>query len=322
MPEPATTVAALVRLATDRLQVPGPGGVPLSESPRLDAELLLGQALGIDRTGILAHPDTPVGSGAREAFEVALERRVRGEPVAYIRGFREFHGLVFATDSRALIPRPETELLVDAALEEIARRLAGAPRAPGSAALRVADIGTGTGAIAIALVAALRRRRMADDVLVIAVDSSEDALQLARENAVGHGVADRLVFVAADLLPHHVDPPYALICANLPYVPTAELEVLAPELAFEPRAALDGGADGLDIIRRLLGRLPEVLAPDGVALLEIGADQEQGIGASVRDLLPGWRCAIAPDLAGRARLARVEPPLARDAQHRRPVAVA
>ncbi len=138
-------------------------------------------------------------------------------------------------------------------------------------------------------------------VLVIAVDVSEDALQLARENAVGHGVADRMVFVAADLLPHHVDPPYAVVCANLPYVPTGALEALAPELAFEPRAALDGGSDGLDIVRRLLVRLPEVLAADGVALLEIGADQARrdraGRGA---ERLPGWRCAVAHDLAASA----------------------
>ena len=170
--------------------------------------------------GILAHPDAPVGADARQAFEAAVERRERGEPVAYIRGFREFHGLAFATDSRALIPRPETELLVDAALAEVTARLAATPRPHGAPALRVVDVGTGTGAIAISLLAALRRRKMDDQVLVIAVDVSAEALQLARENAVGHGVADRMVFVAADLLPYHVEPPYAVVCANLPYVPT------------------------------------------------------------------------------------------------------
>jgi release factor glutamine methyltransferase len=299
MPGTTFTVSELVRLAAERLSASG------STSPRLDAELLLGQALGVDRVGVLAHPDAPVGTGARELFEASLERRERGEPVAYIRGFREFHGLAFATDSRALIPRPETELLVDAAIEELAARLTVAPRAPGAPALRVADVGTGTGAIAVALVAALRRRKMADDVMVIAIDSSEDALALARENAVGHGVADRVVFVAADLLPHHVEPPYWLVCANLPYVPTDELEQLAPELSFEPREALDGGPDGLDVVRRLLDRLPDALAPDGVALLEIGADQGEAIAREVAARLPGWRCAVAPDLAGRARLARL-----------------
>src|SRR5207344_1300247 len=131
--------------------------------------------------------------------------------------------------------------------------------------------------IAVALLAALRRKKMADQVLVIAIDVSTDALQLARENAVGHGVADRMVFVAADLLPYHVEPPYAVVCANLPYVPTGELPNLAPELAYEPQTALDGGPDGLDVVRRLLDRLPEVTESDGVALLEIGADQGDAI---------------------------------------------
>jgi release factor glutamine methyltransferase len=304
MRDPAITVSELVRLATARLTASGSG------SPRLDAELLLGQALGMDRLGVLAHLDAPVGAAARDAFEVALRRREQGEPVAYIRGFREFHGLVFATDARALIPRPETELLVDAALADIVRRLTAAPRPAGAPALRVADVGTGTGAIAIALLAALRRRRMDDQVLVVAIDSSEDALGLARENAVGHGVADRVVFLAADLLPHHVEPRYEVVCANLPYVSTGELELLAPELAFEPREALDGGPDGLDVVRRLLDRLPAALGAGGVALLEIGADQGDGIVREVAARLPGWTCAVAPDLAGRARLARVEPPAA------------
>jgi release factor glutamine methyltransferase len=302
MPEPAPVISSLLRLATARLTVSG------SSSPRLDAELLLGQALGIDRAGVLARPDAPVGVAARDAFEAAVRRRERGEPVAYIRGFREFHGLAFGTDGRALIPRPETELLVDVAIDEVVRRLAAHPRPPGAPALRVADVGTGTGAIATSLVVALRRRRMADQVLVIATDASEEALDLARENAVGHAVADRIVFVVADLIPHHVDPPYALVCANLPYVPTAELDRLAPELGFEPRQALDGGPDGLDVIRRLLDHLGTSLAANGTALLEIGADQGDAIRREVAERLPGWRVTVAPDLAGHARLARIERP--------------
>src|SRR3954451_16154509 len=296
------TVSELVRLATDRLVTAG------SESPRLDAELLLAQALGVERTGLLTYPDAAVGGGARQPFEASLARRERGEPVAYIRGFREFHGLAFATDARALIPRPETELLVDAALDEIAARLAASPRAHGAPVMRVADVGTGTGAIAVALLSALRRRRMADEVLVIAIDVSEDALQLARENAVGHGVADRIVFMAADLLPYHADPAYAVVCANLPYVPSAEIPALAPELGFEPPLALDGGADGLDIVRRLLDALPRRLAPDGVAFLEIGAGHGELIAHEVASRLPGWRCRVSNDLAAQPRLARVEPP--------------
>jgi release factor glutamine methyltransferase len=296
----AATVSALVRDAAGRLAAAGSG------SPLLDAQLLMGNVLGMHRTGVIAYPDVPVGPGARAAFQAAVTRREAGEPVAYIRGFREFHGLVITTDARALIPRPETELLVDAALAEIVARLTAAPRPPGSAALRVADVGTGSGAIALVLLAALRARRMADQVLVIATDASAGALDLARENAAGHGLADRMVFIDADLLPPVVDPPYALVCANLPYVRTDDLAGLAAELGFEPRGALDGGPDGLDVIRRLLDRLPDALAPGGVALLEIGADQGESIVAAVRDRRPGWRCAVVTDLAGLPRLARVE----------------
>ena len=300
MADAAVTVSELVRVAAERISASGSG------SARLDAELLLAQTLGIDRAGVLAHPDAPVGPDARQAFEVAVKRRERGEPVAYIRGFREFHGLAFATDSRALIPRPETELLVDAAIDEIVARLTATPRLPGAPALRVVDVGTGTGAIAVSVLAALRRRKMADQVMVIAIDVSEEALQLARENAVGHGVADRMVFVTADLLPHHVEPPYAVVCANLPYVPTGDLPALSPELAYEPQAALDGGPDGLDVLRRLLDRLTEITEPDGIALLEIGAEQGEAVAAEVAGRLPGARCTVTPDLAGRPRLVRIE----------------
>ena len=303
MPDTAT-VATLTTAAADRLAAAGSG------SARLDAELLLGFALGVDRVAVLAHPEAPVPAGVAAAFEAYVARRAAGEPVAYIRGFREFHGQAIATDARALVPRPETELLVDAAIVEVATRLTAAPRPPGQPPLRVADVGTGTGAIAVALLAALRKRRMDEHVVVVAVDISPDALDLARENAAGHGVADRMHFREGDLLPIG-DTPYAVICANLPYVATAALAGLARDLAFEPSLALDGGEDGLDEIRRLLDRLPKVLEHDGVALLEIGSDQGDAIAAAVADALPGWRCAVQPDLAGLPRLARVEPPPAR-----------
>ena len=300
MADDAATVAALVATAAGRLGASG------SASARLDAELILGHVLGVDRTGVLAYPEASVGPGAAGAFEAAVARREAGEPVAYIRGFREFHGLVITTDARALIPRPETELLVDAAVAEIAVRLTGAPRPRGAPVLRIADVGTGSGAIALALLAALRRRGMADQVLVIATDASDAALDLARENAVGHGLADRIVFVAADLLPPVVDPPYAIVCANLPYVSSGAIDGLGREIAFEPRSALDGGPDGLDLVRRLLDRLPDALAGDGAALLEIGADQGGTVVEAVHEHLPGWRCTVHVDLAGLPRVARVE----------------
>jgi release factor glutamine methyltransferase len=300
MADAAATVSVLVNDAAARLAASGSG------SPRLDAELLLAQVLGVDRAGVIAHPDVPVGFGAQQSYEAAVARREAGEPVAYIRGFREFHGLALATDARALIPRPETELLVDEAVTEVSTRLTSVPRPAGAPALRIADVGTGSGAVAIALLAALRARRMAEQVLVVATDVSADALDLARENAVGHGLADRMVFVEADLVPPVVDPPYAVVCANLPYVATAQLDGLARELSFEPRTALDGGADGLDQVRRLLDRLPEALAPGGVALLEIGADQGEAVVAAAAASLPGWRCSVRTDLAGLPRLARME----------------
>ncbi len=298
----SATVSALVRDATARLTASGAG------SPRLDAELLLANVLHVDRTGVIANPDAPVGPGAQAQYEADIARRETGEPVAYIRGFREFHGLALATDARALIPRPETELLVDAALAEVAARLTSSAPSAGTPAIRVADVGTGSGAIALALLAALRARRMADHVLVVATDASPLALDLARENAVGHGLADHIVFIEADLLPPVVDPPYALVCANLPYVATAQIDGLARELSFEPRRALDGGPDGLDVVRRLLDRLPDALAADGVALLEIGADQGASVVEAAGEQLPGWRCTVQADLAGLPRLVRVARP--------------
>ena len=300
MADAAGTVASLVRDAAARLTASGSG------SPRLDAELLLGHVLGVDRTGVIAHPEALVGIGSQERYEADVARREAGEPVAYIRGFREFHGLAISTDARALIPRPETELLVDAAVADVTARLTAAARAPGTPALRIADVGTGSGAIALAILATLRTRRMAEHVMVVATDLSPVALDLARENAVGHGLADRMVFVEADLLPPVVDPPYAVVCANLPYVATAQMDGLARDLSFEPRSALDGGPDGLDIVRRLLDRLPDALSPGGAAYLEIGADQGEAVVAATAEHLPGWRVSVQTDLAGLPRLARVD----------------
>jgi release factor glutamine methyltransferase len=291
------TIGERLAAATEQLRASG------SETPRLDAEVLLGWAIGADRTAILAHPDAPVGADAAARFDAAVDRRARGEPVAYIRGIKEFHGLAFGVDSRALIPRPETEALVDAAIGEVMQRLAVRPGEAGA--------GGRGGAIAVALAVGLRGRRvvMGRNVTILATDASEDALDLARENAVGHAAADGLRFVEADLLPPVLPDdgaPLDVVLANLPYVRTDAVPGLPVAASFEPRAALDGGADGLDTIRRLLARLPDVLAPDGVALLEIGADQGETAPAAVADALPGWRATVTPDLAGLPRVLRVE----------------
>jgi release factor glutamine methyltransferase len=305
------TIGDSIADATTRLRAAG------SETARLDAELLLGFAIGADRTAIVAHRDAPVGPDALARFEVAVARRAAGEPVAYIRGIKEFHGLAFAVDPRALIPRPETEALVDAALAEVMARLtrrageAGSGDARGGEPIRVADVGTGSGAIAVALAVALRSRRvtMGRNVTIAATDVSPEALDLARENAVGHAAADGMRFIDADLLPPVLPDggaPLDVLLANLPYVRTDAIAGLPIAASFEPTLALNGGTDGLDVVRALLGRLPEALAADGVALLEIGADQGESAPAAVAGILPGWRATVEPDLAGLPRVLRVE----------------
>lgn len=304
------TIGELLPGAVERLRASG------SESARLDVELLLADALGIERTTVVAHPEAPIGPEAAERFAGHLRRREAGEPVAYIRGLKEFHGLAFAVDGRVLIPRPETELLVDLAVAEIADRLGRAPRPVGAPPLAVADVGTGSGAVAVALAVTLRRRRMLDEVVIVASDVVAGAVELARENAVAHAVADRVGVAVADLLPPAGGDPerfvvperFDVVCANLPYIPTAVVPTLPVAASFEPVAALDGGPDGLDVVRRLLDLLPGRLAPGGVALLEIGADQGGALHAEAERRLPSWNVRVEPDLAGRPRVAVLAAP--------------
>jgi len=305
-----TSVGELLSGASARLREAG------SETPRLDAEVLLADILRTDRTRLIAHPETPIGDGAGERFEAAIDRRARGEPVAYIRGIKEFFGLAFATDDRALIPRPETERLVEAGREEVMDRLAAAARRRGldpkavAPLIRLADVGTGSGAVAVALAVDLRRHGVivGTDVTILATDDSADALELARENAAGHAAAEGMRFVEADLLPPVLPDdgaPLDILLANLPYVRTGAIDGLPVAASFEPRSALDGGSDGLDVIRRLLALMPDVLAADGVALLEIGADQGSAAQDAVAAELPGWRASVETDLAGLPRILRV-----------------
>jgi protein-(glutamine-N5) methyltransferase, release factor-specific len=318
---PVETTGALLREGAERLVAAG------SETPRLDAELLLGHAVGVGRTVVLAHPETPVGADAARRYRADLERRAAGEPVAYLRGRKEFYGLAFQVDARALIPRPETERLVELALAEVMRRLGADARGAGALGadarcadappLRIVDVGTGSGPIAVALAVALRQHAALDAVEILAVDVSADALDLARENAVGHALADRIRFMEADLLPGDgsdsgrrgdagdAGDVFDLVLANLPYVRRGAMADLPRATAFEPALALDGGPDGLEIIGRLLDRLPKALAGHGIALLEIGADQGDAIVALVTERLSGWRCDVELDLAGLPRVARL-----------------
>lgn len=295
------TVRELLDVGVARLRDAG------SESARLDAELLLAHSLETDRTGILAATDALVGDGAASRYQTFLDRRAGGEPVAYIRGFKEFHGLAFAADDRALIPRPETERLVELAELEVVRRLIGAPRPVGAPPVRFLDVGVGGGAVAVTVAVMLRRRGMLDEVEIAATDVSDDALQLARENAVAHAVGDRITFATADLTPGDDTRRWDVVAANLPYVRTDVLPTLPRAAAFEPALALDGGPDGLRVIARLLDQLPGALADDGVALLEIGGDQGQQMLDLAGGRLAGWSCELEKDLGGLPRVAVLRP---------------
>jgi release factor glutamine methyltransferase len=224
--------------------------------------------------------------------------------VSYIRGLKEFYGLALSVDERALIPRPETETLVELALDIIAAQLTAAPRSTDARPLLTWDVGTGSGAICVALAVECRRRGYGRDVSFRATDISADALALATENAVAHGVADAIAFATADLadLGDSGADPADLLVANLPYIPSAAVPELPVAASFEPRVALDGGPDGLALVRRLLPQLPLALIAGGVALLEIGADQADAISAAVTMALPAWSATVHEDLAGRPRV--------------------
>lgn len=295
----ASSVADLLRAGSQALEAAG------SETPRLDAELLLGHVLGVGRATLLAEGQSGVSEAQRAAFDELVARRASGVPVAYLRGLKEFYGLALSVDERALIPRPETETLVGLALDRIAARLTDAPRPVDGQPLLVWDVGTGSGTICVALAVECRRRGYSRDVAFRATDISAAALALATENAVAHGVADSIKFANADLADLPDAAPADLLVANLPYIPSDVVPTLPIAASFEPRVALDGGADGLAIIRRLLAQLPRALAYDGVALLEIGADQAQALDAEAAVVLPGWMPTIHDDLAGRPRVAEL-----------------
>jgi release factor glutamine methyltransferase len=270
--------------ATDRLRATSP-------TPRLDADVLLAHLIGRDRSWLLAHPEAEVDGAA---FESVVERRAAGEPVAYIRGFKEWRSLRIRTDPRALIPRPETELLADAAIAEIEARLGDGP-------VVAWEVATGSGAVAVAI--ALRFRGAAD-VTLIASDISTDALALAAENLADHGVTDRLTLLEADLLASAgvTQPRPDVVIANLPYVSSAEVDERSSSLGYEPRVALDGGPDGLVLLRRLFEELPTRAAPAAAVLLELGVDQVDAI----RSLAPaGASVSVVPDLANLERVVRI-----------------
>jgi release factor glutamine methyltransferase len=253
MSEKIWTVASIITVTTEFLGKRDPS------SPRLEAELLLAEVLKLDRVGLYTSFDRELTEPELSAYRVLVKRRGEHEPVAYILGRKEFYRLPLTVTRDTLIPRPETERLVDEAA-----RLA---KEMGSEEIRIADVGCGSGAIAVALAKTLPKAR------ITAIDVSEPALKVARINIEAHGVADRVETRLGSLLAPLAGERLELICANLPYVPDADMSTLAPDVAaYEPRLALAGGPEGLDLIAPLIEAAPAHLTPGGRLVLEIWPD--------------------------------------------------
>jgi len=261
----------------------------VSDSAGLDSQVLLAHVLHKSRAWILAHPETQLTSEQEAQIESATQRLIQGTPLPYVLGHWEFFGLEFMITPDVLIPRPETELLVENALEWLHQY-------PDHRF--VLDAGTGSGCIAISLASQIQ------DLHVIATDISIPAIQVARHNASEIGVSPRVECIHADLFPP-TQMWFDLISANLPYIPTEKLHSL-PIYGKEPEVALDGGWDGLNPIRRLLDSAPNWISPDGLILVEIESSQGQSASTLAKRSFPKADIQILPDLAGLDRLLRVQ----------------
>ena len=256
-----------------------------------DAEVLARWALGWDRATYLARWREPAPAGFENRFEPLVARRCRREPVARITGRREFWGLDFEVAPAVLVPRPESELLVETALARLGDR---------AARWKIADVGTGSGCLAVALARELPRAQ------VIATDICPDALAVARRNAARHGVSDRVALRRADLL-DSLPGPYDLIVSNPPYIPDAVIDTLAPEVSrHDPAAALRGGRDGLDTVRRLVAAAADRLRPGGWLIMEVGAGQS-GDAAGIARRAGLGVADVRPDLRGIPRAVVMQP---------------
>ncbi len=276
-----TTIREAWRLGRARLQD--------SLSPALDARLLLEHASGRDHAYLIAHDDEPLAAGALVAYERLLERAVAHEPIPYLLGHAPFFGREFIVTQDVLIPRPETEQLVEYALAW--------GRARGE--LRAVDVGTGSGCIAVSLAASLPR------ATIVAVDVSPAALSVAAANAARHA-SGRVGLVRGNLL-EAIAPGFDLITANLPYIAPEEWPTLPIGVkSYEPVLALDGGEGGLRLIRELLPQAAERLRPGGLLLLEIGWRQGEAVVALAGASFPGSAVAVIPDFAGHDRIVAVQ----------------
>jgi release factor glutamine methyltransferase len=261
----------------------------ISETPVLDAQVLLAHVLERPRSWVLAHPEATLSPDQEHHLNKCLTRLEQGEPLPYVLGHWEFYGLDFLVNPAVLIPRPETELLVEQALAW----LRATPRRR-----MAADVGTGSGCIAVSLAV------HSPDLCVVASDISRETLKTARKNAARHAVSGRVTCVQSQLVPP-ANRPFDLICANLPYIPTEKLSGLKVA-GWEPRMALDGGPDGLKHIRPLIDSASRSLAPGGMLLVEIEASQGAAACALAKAAFPYGETCLLPDLSGNDRLVKVQ----------------
>ena len=260
-------------------------GVP---EPRLEAEIMLTDTLRVPRHRLYAFQDDDLSTEVERTLEEVMERRLKREPLAYILGHREFYGIDLLVGPAVMVPRPETELLVERAMLVCMERM-------DKGRLVVADVGTGSGGIAINLAIHIPQAK------IFATDLSRDALEVARANVLKYKVGERVTLVPGDLL-DPITGTIDVIVANLPYIPTQRLAVLQPEVRWEPPAALDGGTDGLDLLRRLMGQAVSKLPDDGVVLLEIDPGQAEPLRRLAQELFPGANVSVEQDLAGHDRI--------------------
>ncbi len=258
---------------------------------RLEAELLLASALGVSRAGVLARLADPLDPATTAKFAAMVARRAQAEPVAYILGHKEFYGLDLLVDRRVLIPRPETELLVELALPAL-------KSVPHPAPL-VADVGTGSGALALAVAA------HASSARILATDISPGALAVAQRNAERLNIEDRIQFLLGDLL-EPIGEPLDILVANLPYIPLERFEQLPREIRhYEPRIALVGGLDGLSLVRRLFDQVEAHMTRRGIVLMEISEEQGRDVEALAYQFFPRAAVSIHRDLEGLDRAVEV-----------------
>ena len=262
---------------------------PVSDSPLLDAQVLVAFILGQPRSWLLAHQEILVSATQLETIDHYSDRIISGEPLPYILGKWEFYGLEFKITRDTLIPRPETELLVEHALSCSESR---------NGDMLIVDIGTGSGCIAIALAANLPGLR------IVAGDISLPALLIARENARKHHVEKRVLFLLCDLLPPLVDR-FDVLCANLPYIPSSRLQSSKPA-RWEPKLSLNGGPDGLSLVSRLLNASIGRMSRNGLILLEIDADAGRSALTIARECYPDAEINLVTDLAGHNRMLRIQ----------------